>query len=218
MARIETVRSFAESLPPSCADAWAKASKHPFVRATADGSLPRERFAVWIQQDNRFVEGLERFVRELISVAPPEDVSGLESGLAALGPELDLFRDFARRESISLQVTPSDTCRAYVDWLRANVAAGYAHALTAYYACERSYFEAWTNVRHHGLPGGRYDEWITNWTSEPFRTYVEWLGSRLDEQAVALPDEAQQALRDVFRHAVELEIAFWDTCWDNDNA
>jgi thiaminase/transcriptional activator TenA len=213
MARIEAVRSFAKSLPDWCADEWAKACDHPFVRATADGSLPRDRFHAWIQQDNRFVEGVERFVRELIAVAPEDDVPGLESGLAALRPELDLFRDFARREEIDLAVAAFAPCNEYVESLRSTIADGYAPALTAYYACERSYLEAWTNVRDRTGSGGAYGEWIENWSSGPFRAYVDWLGSRLDEQALGLADDAQQTLRDVFRRTVELEVRFWDACW-----
>jgi thiaminase len=218
VARIETPRSFAKALPGSCADEWAKANDHPFIRATADGSLPHDSFHAWIQQDNRFVEGLERFVRELIAVAPDEDVSGLESGLAALGPELNLFRDFARREAIPLGVSPSGTCSRYLEWLHSNVAVGYAHALTAYYACESSYLEAWTHVRDRTGLGGPYEKWIENWTSEPFRAYVDWLASRLDEQALGLTRESQQALRRVFRHTVELEVSFWDACWHGGNS
>lgn len=212
MAGIERVQPFSRTLPASCVDAWTRAIHHPFVVATADGSLPPNRFHTWIQQDNRFVEELQRFVRELIAVAPSSDVEGLESGLAALGPELELFRAYAQREQIRLDVAPFSTCREYTQWLRSRVGEGYAPALTAYYGCERSYLEAWSSVRDRAGLAGPYAEWIENWTSEPFHAYVEWLGSRVDEQAAAATEQQNEHLREIFAQTVGYEVAFWDAC------
>lgn len=215
LARVEPIRSFAQTLPDSCAETWSRAVEHPFVRATAGGTLPRSRFHVWIQQDARFVQQLARFVAGLIAMAPESDVAGLQSGLAALDPELALFGDFAQRESIRLDVPPLPACDEYVAFLRSSL-DDYAHAFTAYYACERSYLDAWTNVRRLSGLTEPYAEWVTNWTSEQFAAYVDWLGSRVDEHAFAASDETKAQQRRVFARTVEFEVAFWDACWEVD--
>jgi len=212
VAGIEVARPFAGTLPESCADTWRKAVDHPFVRAVADGSLPAARFHTWIRQDRHFVEALARFVRALTTLAPTDDVAGLESGLAALGPELDLFASYAEHERIRLDVPALTVCHEYVGFLLQRLDDGYPHALTAYYACERSYLDAWTSVRRSGGAAGPYTDWIANWTSEPFAAYVSWLGSRVDEQAFGADERTKRALRDVFRRTVRFEIAFWDAC------
>jgi thiaminase/transcriptional activator TenA len=207
------VRSFAASLPEEFPEAWTNAISHPFVQAVGDGSLPAERFHVWVQQDRRFVEGLAGCIGELIQLAPHHDASGLESGLAAISAELDLFRAYAAREHIHLDVTALEICDDYVRFLLACGERTYAHGLTAYYGCELAYLEAWTNVRERSGLQGPYKEWIANWTSDVFRSYVAWLGERLDAATAGLGKEALDELRDVFHDTVDFEVRFWTACW-----
>jgi thiaminase/transcriptional activator TenA len=203
--------SFAEALPSTCGDRWSRAARHPFVEAVADGTLPEASFDVWIQQDHAFVTGLEWFVRELISAAPAEHRAGLEGGLAALEPELQLFRDHAARRGITLDVTPSDICAGYLEFLRGSFDRSYAHALVAYYGCERVYLEAWTSVRERA-DGGRYDDWVRNWSSAAFRGYVDLLGGFVDAAVAASDPPIEEGATKVFADVVDFEIAFWDTC------
>lgn len=124
-------RPLSASLPDACPDEWARAISHPFVQAAADGTLPAERFHRWIRQDRLFVIALRGFIRSLLQRAPSDDRLGLEAGLAALEPELELFSATAARERIDLHEAPapdgvyakwidnwtSDAFGAYVGWL-----------------------------------------------------------------------------------------------------
>jgi thiaminase len=212
VARIEIVRPFSQTLPESCAELWTRAIDHPFVRATADGTLAPSSFHTWIQQDRRFVQGLERFGRELIAVAPADDVGSLESGLAALGPELEAFREYADENEVRLDVSAMPVCDDYLTFLRECIDRGYQHALVAYYGCERAYLDAWSSVRDRTGLNGRYAEWIENWTSEPFRAYVEWLADCIDRRTLSLTGPDQDELREVFCRTVAFEASFWDAC------
>lgn len=205
--------SFAARLPESAPQAWAAARGHPFVDAMAAGVLPEDAFARWIGQDRLFVRGLRRWLDGLIAAAPETDREGLSAGRAALEPELALFDDYARRSGVELEAAPNDACRAYLRFLDVSLRAGYPSALTAYYGCEVAYLEAWTAVRDRAAAGGRYADWIANWSSDGFRAYVGWLGDRLDAIAIGLSDAELDGLRGVFASTVELEVAFWDACW-----
>jgi thiaminase/transcriptional activator TenA len=206
-------RPLSASLADACPDEWARAISHPFVQAAADGTLPAERFHRWIRQDRLFVVALRGFIRSLSQRAPSDDRAGLEAGLAALEPELELFSAYAARERIDLHEAPAPECAAYLDFLNSTLARGYVHALAAYYACERAYLEAWTTVRATAAPDGAYAEWIGNWTSEAFGAYVGWLAERLDAIAIGLSDDDIARLRDTFRETVRHEVAFWDACF-----
>lgn len=200
---------FAASLPSCCPDEWHAAVAHPFVLAAGDGSLQPSRFHRWIQQDRLFVIGLRAVVRRLLATAPATDHGGLVAGLAALDPELELFTTYAEREGIELHVPPMPECVSYLAFLDDVASEGYVEGLTAYYGCERAYLEAWTTVRERSRVGGPYGEWIGNWTSEPFRAYVDWLGERLDAIAIGLPDERLDGLRTTFAKTVRHEVEFW---------
>lgn len=208
--------NFAASLPSG--DGWRAAVEHPFVDAIANGSLARERFDRWIQQDHLFVRGLARFVRRLVELAPETDREGLESGLAALDPELELFRAYAARRGVDLAALPVDACSRYLAFLRNAAERGYADGLVVYYGCERAYLEAWTRVRERAGTAGPYGDWIGNWTSEGFRAYVGWLGERLDAIAIGADEATLNRWRDAFARTVEMEVDFWDACFSGGGA
>jgi thiaminase/transcriptional activator TenA len=189
-------------------DLWRAAVEHPFVLAVGDGSLSKTRFETWLQQDHHFVVGLRGFIRQLVAWAPETDRDGLHSGLAALEPELELFR----RSGVDLTVPPVLECTEYLAFLQECAGRGYTDGLAAYYACERSYLDAWSHVRERG--GAAYRRWIDNWTSEPFEAYVVWLGERLEAIAIGLDESKTGALTAVMNDTVRHEIAFWDACYD----
>lgn len=206
--RLARVSSFAASLPQREPDAWRSAVEHRFVRAIADGSLQRESFDRWIRQDRLFVRGLRRVIGRLHDRAPDDDRIGLQSGLAALDPELELFDSYAAERGIDLLAPPSDECAAYLAFLGECVGAGYLEGLVAYYGCERAYLEAWSGIGR----SDEYADWVANWTSAPFRAYVDWLGERVDAIAVGLDEPRQSALAKTFGETVRHEVAFWDSC------
>lgn len=200
---------FSGSLPARHADDWGRATGHPFIVAAGDGTLPAERFHVWVRQDRHFVMGLRGFVGRLLEGAPGEDRDGLRSGLAALDPELELFSAYALREGVDLLGPPFAVCTNYLSFLTDCASRGYADGLTAYYACERAYLDAWSTVKE---AAAGYREWVENWTSDAFRAYVDWLGERIDAIAIGLDDDRLEKLSSIFGQVVRYETEFWDAC------
>lgn len=205
--------SFAGSLPDTIPDVWKRATDNPFVRAVADGTIPAEAFHEWIRQDFLFVVGLTAFVRDLATTAPREDRAGLAGALASLELELERFREHAQREAIELGADTVAACSDYLGFLDDCRLRGYPAALTAYYGCERAYLESWSGVRTEASLAGRYGDWIDNWSSAEFRSFVEWLGERLDAATASISGSGRDELRSVFGQTVSHEIAFWDACW-----
>jgi formylaminopyrimidine deformylase / aminopyrimidine aminohydrolase len=52
------------------ADAWARATRSPFLDAVRDGSLPPAVFDTWLVQDAHFLGDLLRFQARLLARAP----------------------------------------------------------------------------------------------------------------------------------------------------
>ena len=61
------MRTVADELLAAQSDLWAAIATHPFVRATADGTLPPEAFGRWLVEDHHFVVGFRRFLARLLS-------------------------------------------------------------------------------------------------------------------------------------------------------
>jgi thiaminase len=198
--------SFATSLPDVDPALWAQVTKHPFIEAVADGTLPEASFDLWIQQDYVFLQHLKGVVRVLARDASTVDAPGLLTAATMLGPEFELFRSHATKRGIDLGAAPIGSAEAYIACLDAAAGGGYAHGICAYYACERSLLEAWRYARELSEDDSPYRAWIENWSSSEFGAFVTWIGQRLDQAATADTDE----LIGVFQRTVRCAIAFWD--------
>ena len=184
-------------------DDWARLATHPFVVATADGSLPARSFGRWLVADHHFVVGFRRFLARLIELAPHERARDvLAAGLGALQAELDLFRSEAVARDLDLDGEPSLTTLGYTAYLLASPADGWATALTVLFGAEKAYFDAWSAVRTRTEPDRPYWRFVDNWSSTAFGTWVDEIATLVDE--LPEPDHT------TFRRVVRFELAFWD--------
>ncbi|MGW0175603.1 thiaminase II/PqqC family protein [Rhodococcus sp. NPDC003322] len=189
------------------AQRWQRSAEHPFVLATADGTLPEAAFDRWLLEDHAFVVEFRRFLGGVLSLAPDErsrDV--IAGGIAALTSELDLFRAELERRGLDRHGhRPSDGCIAYTSFMLASLHDGYDVASVVLYGIEKAYLDAWTTVRQRAADAeSRYREFIDNWSAAPFATYVEDLGALLGE------GEPTDAQRTAFGRVAVFEEQFWD--------
>lgn len=189
-------------------DLWARLVTHPFVAATADGTLPEDAFARWLLHDHAFVVGFRRFVGRLVELAPSEPARDMLTGsLVTLQPELELFRAEAARRGVDLDAEPSLTAVGYTSYLLAATADGWPVALTVLYGAEKAYVDAWSAVRARADESSPYWGFVDNWSSPAFRSWVDAVAELVDD----LPWSAE--LDRTFARVVRFELAFWDDVW-----
>jgi thiaminase len=197
------VTTTSEALLLGAADEWRSLAAHPFVVATADGSLPDDAFGRWLVADHHFVVGFRRFLARLVELAPHERARDvLAGGLGALQAELDLFRAEAARRALDLDDEPSLTTLGYTAYLMASTADGWPTAVTVLFGAEKAYFDAWSAVRARTDSANRYWRFVDNWSSPAFGDWVDEVASLVDE--LAEPDHR------TFSRVVRFERAFWD--------
>lgn len=200
--------SAAAALLDANADLWPRIVTHPFVAACGDGTLPPATFDRWLVEDHAFVVGFRRFLADLLAIAPDEDARDLlAGGLAALTPELELFRGQARERGLDLDAEPCPTALGYTAFVRAAPADGFTTGLTVLYGAEKAYLDAWSAVREQAAAHTPYQDFIDNWSSPAFAAYVAAIAALLDRVAgPALDVSARRA----FRRVVRFELRFWD--------
>ncbi|MFC9787885.1 hypothetical protein [Rhodococcus sp. NPDC127528] len=189
------------------AERWRRLAEHPFVLATADGTLAAESFDRWLLEDHAFVVEFRRFLAGVLTLAPDErsrDV--LAGGIAALTPELGLFRDELDARGLDRDgYRPSLGCASYTSFMLASLHDGYEIASAVLYGVEKAYLDAWTTVRERAAAAdSRYRSFIDNWSAPPFADYVADLGELL---GAGEPTPAQRA---AFGRVAEFEVQFWD--------
>ena len=189
-------------------DLWDALVLHPFVVDAAKGTLPRETFDRWLVEDHFYVVEFRRFVATLTAQATTEPERDLLAGaMVPLQAELDLFRREGIERGIRLDAEPRPTTLGYSAYLHACAIDGYAVGLTALYAAEKAYFDAWSTVRARAEGNSPYWPFIDNWSSAAFGQWVADVGALLDDEPLS------DALARTFRRVARFERRFWDAVY-----
>ncbi len=191
---------------------WDAMLAHPFLSAVADGSIPDERFAAWLRQDYLFVQEAIPFMGLLLARAPLAHRPTLAQAIGALQTELGLFERMAGEHGVSLAgLEPAPACHAYVQFLLATgYGRPYPEGFAVLYGAERAYLDSWSRVKQLQRKPSRWQAFIDNWTSEPFRRYVGWIGGELDALAAAGTPAGRDAIAALFLTTARYEVRFWD--------
>jgi thiaminase len=191
------------------ADAWRRATRHPFLDAVRDGTLPPAAFDTWLVQDAHFVADLLRFQARLLARAPRPAQAVLAGGCVALVEELDWFARVAADRDLDLAAPQLPATIAYGDLLYRLDAADVGTALAALWTIERAYLDAWSAAR----PGaGQYREFVEHWTVPGFASYVAGLETAADQVRIGQAAPADEA---VVLEVVAAETAFWTMAVDD---
>jgi thiaminase len=201
--------SAVEELESSAAQLWERIPTHPFVTSAAEGTLPDAAFERWIVEDHHFVVGFRRFLGGLLEITPDEEGRDvLAGGIAALTPELELFRDEAARRGLDLGAEPGPTTLGYTAFIQAAPADGAVTAWAVLYGAEKAYHDAWLAVRATAEESSPYWGFIDNWSSAAFGEYVTAIGRILDR--LAEPGRLDAGASNAFTRVVRFELRFWD--------
>lgn len=204
--------SFTDSLLSHHRGLWNRLLEHEFVLRTRDGDMPRETFNAWLRQDYHFVREGRAFLGLLLGRSPERLRDPLAEALAALGRELELFRERAEALGADLEgVEPGLVNHAFVQYLKATAhGASYGSALTAYWTAEKAYHGCWTVVEE-GLPeDSPRRPLVENWAGEEFAGFVGWLGSEVDGLAERSSAAERDEMEEHFRRTARYELAFWE--------
>ena len=126
--------------------------------------------------------------------------------MAALAEELVWFESVASTRGLVVPGTPLPPTDAYNAFLRSMPSLPYGAAISALFAVERAYLDAWQGARPGAPP---YREFVDHWTVPAFADYVAGLEAAADRTlASASPDEVATASRAVAEVATH-EAAFW---------
>jgi thiaminase/transcriptional activator TenA len=194
-------------------DLVAACRSHPFVTGIADGTLPAERFASYVAQDAFYLRAY--YTAYALAAARAERFAHLELFHELLGGTLEEMRMHSRnatRLGIDLEAAaPLAATHQYVDfllelaWQRSlgDIVAGMT-------PCMRLYAHLGSELaaaRGASLPDA-YAEWIEAYAGGTFQLLADRHDALLDELAVDTP-----ALRQTYRRAMELELAFFEAAW-----
>lgn len=194
---------------------WQRVVKHPFITAVADGSLSREAADRWLVEDHYFILCFRRFLGGLVlNCQDPAATDLLCDGFAPLRFELSLFRNAAKERGVDLTRRPSPSTVSWSSYLLSSLQDGYKTALTVLYAAERVYLEAWRSVHPWADRSTPFWPFIENWSSEPFKMWVDALGMLVRINHL---DPPTQMTKNAFECVLRYELQFMNGLFAGDS-
>ena len=187
--------------------AWQEATRHPFLEGVREGSLPAGAFESWLEQDYLFAADLLVFQARLLARAPRRDQAVLAGGLTAVEAELGWFEEKAGERDLKLGTARHPTTTAYQDFMNGLEDEPYHTGITALWALERAYLEAWRGA----APGGAdYREFVEHWTTQEFVDYVAGLEKAADSSLETADEKERERAEATFLEVCRLEHDFWE--------
>ncbi|CAF1053481.1 unnamed protein product [Rotaria sordida] len=187
-------------------------SEHRFIQLASTGEITQEQFNKWLTQDYLFVNSYIRFGAHVLINAPRQDYKVLIKGLSALEEELNWFENKLKEKNISIKnIKPLSANLNYQHWLDdlMHTKKSYLSLITALYAIELCYYEAWKSVKNHD-----YQEYINRWGSEGFEQFIEQLRVTVDVASITASNNDKQDACQLWNDVMQLEIDFWNMTID----
>lgn len=194
-------------------EVWSEATRHPFLDGVREGRLPGGTFETWLVQDYLFVSDLLVFQSRLLARSPRPAQAIIAGGLVALVDELGWFEEQASRLGLELDASRHPTTVAYRDLLSDLEGSSYPAGITALWAIERAYLEAWRNA----MPGHPdYREFVEHWTTPEFAGYVAGLEEAADAALDGISED--ERVETAFLDVARLERDFWQMAFSGGEA
>lgn len=187
--------------------------EHPFNRALCDGTLLRDKFVYYMQQDSLY---LIDYARALALVgarftAEKEVALLLAFSQGALLAERELHAHYFHLFDVKPAAEKGPACLMYTSYLVERAAtADVGEAFAALLPCFWVYNEVGKQIVQRSQPHNPYAKWIETYSGEAFSEVVD--------QAVALAErlaaEASPALlfrmTEAFLTSCRMEYCFWE--------
>ncbi len=199
---------------------WEKVVTHPFVTEMVDGTLPRQTFDIYFDQDYLFLRDWAILLSLATAKAPDFDaarrlVAFLHLGL---GGEESLFQNAFRERGMSPEDVRSlaylPTTQNYSGYLRTIAYNGnYIEVITALLAVEWPYLDWAQRADQTGKrPGNHYYQtWIDLHISQGMADFVGWLSRTVDESNPT--NEQRVRLQEIFLNVLRYEYLFFEMAY-----
>ncbi|WKK71652.1 bifunctional hydroxymethylpyrimidine kinase/phosphomethylpyrimidine kinase [Rathayibacter oskolensis] len=202
--------------PPFCSAVWdetrelrSEIDALPFVRALGDGSLARDDFEWYLEQDALYLTEYARVLAVAAQRAPctAEQVFWAESSASALAAEAQLHRDRLGGDRGSVA---SLTTRGYVDHLLAvGSRGGYGELVAALLPCFQLYADVGERLAAASRPGHPYEDWLATYSDPEFAAATERAIAITEEAARRASPAERSAMRDAFLRSSRFERDFF---------
>lgn len=213
----------------SISDVYRRIKELPFLRELAIGTLPREKFDFFIQQDHLFLLERKAVCDAVVSRITTNDTE-LRSILTTIGENsriaaASIFSKYNVKEQTIEHRLKSAVCAEYTNYLK-NLAVNGEHvvqALVALVPCALIYQKMGECLKKEqqaamiSLENCYYQAWIDSYSNDERRQRVEKLVENVNKLVAAVPSSSRsEEFLNIFRRAAQYECEFWADAYSHD--
>jgi len=213
-------RKLTPALWASAAHIFQQILPHPFLARLVDGTLPEERFQLYVMQDALYLREYARCLALASAKAPNTFWCEMFAAHAqsALNVERSLhegyFADWGLDPAQIEATASTPTTLAYTSYLlRTAYSAPFEEILGALLPCYWIYWEVGKSLVAAGSPNPTYQRWIDAYASEQFGNAVQRVLDAVDRSTADLPESRLTAIRQHYLTASRYEYMFWDAAY-----
>lgn len=217
--------SACDALRADSADIWGRLHAHPFVQELAAGTLPLEKFRLYIEQDLLFLPDYARAtgmamgrargydeLRQLVTQAHivVEREIGNERQLLSSVTEL--------MPAVPAPVGALPATSTYGNWMLATASRGDAlDVMVAQLPCAWSYADIAVLLGDKVADHPVYRDWFEFFGGDFYVSSIGYRRQVLDGLLAPLGTARRRRHSELFATATRLELAFWDMAYGEDH-
>jgi len=195
---------------------FSKILSLPFIQELMDGTLDREKFAFYIQQDTLYITDFGKILTAIVTKLTKADHVEAFIGFAgeSIAAEKAMHQLFCAELGLSEALRPSPSCLLYTSFLYRQLIAPVEVMVAAVLPCFWIYKEVGDYIPVNSAKiNNPYQHWIDMYGGEEFALSVAKAIRICDELAEKCTEEQRQAMLDVFVTCSKLEWLFWESAY-----
>jgi len=212
----ETPMTFTQKLWTNTQSVYDAILAHPFNAELAAGTLSRDRFAYYVQQDALYLRDYARALALLAAKAPTSDITEdlLIYAREGIAVERALHGQFMTSFDIAPATEQMPGCMAYTQFLLATSALeSFEVGLAAVLPCFWIYREVGVDIAARAASPNPFTPWIETYSDPAFGKAVARMLEITDLVAARSSVATQAAMEQAYLVSTRCEWAFWDAAW-----
>lgn len=194
--------------------------EQPFIRELAAGTLPADKFARYIAQDEIYIGNYGRQMYELADLMTTAEDHDMFVAYADSGIESEkvMHQLLIGRFGIDTEVVASHVTRAYNDHTQKAIDSGSREVgLAAMLPCMWIYNRVGLHILSiASLEGNPYREWIEEYGNEEFTSGTNMVVDLIDSWAEGVDEKTRSEMTEAYLEAAQYEYDFWKYGYDGE--
>lgn len=208
-------------ITPWSVEAWQAAAPtydailaHPFVRELADGTLPKEKFEFYLQQDSLYLHNYCRVLAHIASRLDNTDQTAAFLNFARDGVAVEeaMHQQFIAQCGAASQMSPTNMLYCSIQSSQATEPVEVEAA--AILPCFWIYLEVGKHIAAIAAKENPYSQWIATYSDKAFEASTARAIAICDALAAAASPEVRRRMTEMFALCSKMEWMFWDSAYN----